>query len=329
MMKIHLYKVRCSILCILFFSTFGAFAQNQIKWDLACAYPVSNFHTQNLQTFAADVEKATQGKLKIVVHPNGSLFPSNGIKRAVQTGQAQMGELLISSSANENPIFGIDSIPFLATSYKESARLWSLSKETTEKALQKQGIKTLSAVPWPPQGLYSKNPINSGADLKGLKWRAYNPATSKIAELVGAQPITVQVADLAQALATGTVNSMMTSGSTGVDIKVWESLKYYYEVDAWLPQNLLMVNQKEFDALDKATQDIVIKYAKEAQQRGIVTSEQKNKSDKEILVKNGMIVAPPSAPLKSELDRVGRIMVAEWIRNAGDEGQKIVSAFKQ
>ena len=277
-------------LAFMFASALGL-AQAQTKWDLASAYPVSNFHTQNLQALAADIEKATNGKLKIVVHPNGSLFPANGIKRAVQTGQAQMGELLVSSLANENPIFGVDSIPFLATSYKEAAKLWALSKGPIEKALQKQGIKVLYAVPWPPQGLYSKNPITSGTDLKGLKWRAYNPATSKIAELVGAQ--------------------------------------YYYEIDAWLPNNILMVNQKDFDSLDKPTQAILVKLSAEAQKRGWEVSEKKNKSDKETLAKNGMIVGPPSPALKNDLDRVGRIMVAEWIRSAGEEGQQIITAFKK
>ncbi len=244
------------IVALLGFSSIGVNAQT--KWDLASAYPVSNFHTENLQQLAVDVKKATGGKLKIVVHPNGSLFPANGIKRGVQTGQAQMGEVLISVLANENPIFGVDSIPFLATSYKDSEKLWKLSKNATEAALQKQGLKVVYAVPWPPQGLYSKNPINSGADMKGLKWRAYNPA-SKIAELVAAQPVTVQVADLVQAMAAGTINSMMTSGATGVDIKVWESLKYYY---------VLMVNQKAFDALDKPTQAALLKACAEAEKRG-------------------------------------------------------------
>jgi TRAP-type C4-dicarboxylate transport system substrate-binding protein len=304
-------------------------ANAQTKWDLASAYPVSNFHTENLQQLAIDVEKATDGKLKIVVHPNGSLFPANGIKRAVQTGQAQMGEVLISVLANENPIFGVDSIPFLATSYKDSEKLWKLSKNATESALQKQGLKVVYAVPWPPQGLYSKNPINSGADMKGLKWRAYNPATSKIAELVGAQPVTVQVADLAQAMATGTINSMMTSGATGVDIKAWESLKYYYEVDAWLPKNILMINQKAFDALDKSTQAALLKACAEAEKRGTKVSEEKTKLYNETLAKNGMVVQKPSPQLKNDLDRVGRIMVAEWIRTAGDEGQKIIEDFKK
>jgi TRAP-type C4-dicarboxylate transport system substrate-binding protein len=240
-----------------------------------------------------------------------------------------MGEVLISVLANENPIFGVDSIPFLATSYKDSEKLWKLSKNATESALQKQGLKVVYAVPWPPQGLYSKNPINSGADMKGLKWRAYNPATSKIAELVGAQPVTVQVADLAQAMATGTINSMMTSGATGVDIKAWESLKYYYEVDAWLPKNILMINQKAFDALDKPTQTALLKACAEAEKRGTKVSEEKTKLYNETLAKNGMIVQKPSPQLKNDLDRVGRIMVAEWIRSAGDEGQKIIEDFKK
>jgi TRAP-type C4-dicarboxylate transport system substrate-binding protein len=325
----HWLLSKSKFLALALLGLFALSVNAQTKWDLASAYPVSNFHTENLQQLAVDVEKATDGKLKIVVHPNGSLFPANGIKRAVQTGQAQIGEVLISVLANENPIFGVDSIPFLATSYKDSEKLWKLSKNTTELALQKQGLKVVYAVPWPPQGLYSKNPINSGADMKGLKWRAYNPATSKIAELVGAQPVTVQVADLAQAMATGTINSMMTSGATGVDIKAWESLKYYYEVDAWLPKNILMINQKAFDALDKPTQAALLKACAEAEKRGTKVSEEKTKLYNETLAKNGMIVQKPSTQLKNDLDRVGRIMVAEWIRTAGDEGQKIIEDFKK
>ena len=321
--------IESNFLVLALLGLFALSVNAQTKWDLASAYPVSNFHTENLQQLAIDVEKATDGKLKIVVHPNGSLFPANGIKRAVQTGQAQIGEVLISVLANENPIFGVDSIPFLATSYKDSEKLWKLSKNATESALQKQGLKVVYAVPWPPQGLYSKNPINSGADMKGLKWRAYNPATSKIAELVGAQPVTVQVADLAQAMATGTINSMMTSGATGVDIKAWESLKYYYEVDAWLPKNILMINQKAFDALDKPTQAALLKACTEAEKRGTKVSEEKTKLYNETLAKNGMVVQKPSPQLKNDLDRVGRIMVAEWIRSAGDEGQKIIEDFKK
>ncbi|MCW5594218.1 MAG: TRAP transporter substrate-binding protein, partial [Burkholderiales bacterium] len=201
---------------------FAATAAAQTKWDMPTPYAATNFHTENIVQFAADVEKATAGKLKITVHPAASLFKANEIKRAVQGGQAQIGEILISGYSNEDPIFGIDSVPFLATSYAESAKLWQVSKKATEERFAKQGLVILYTVPWPPQGIYSTKPLNSVADMKGLKLRAYNPMISRIAELAGAQPVTIQAAELAQAMATGAVNANITSGATGYDTKAWE-----------------------------------------------------------------------------------------------------------
>ncbi|MEO6363135.1 MAG: TRAP transporter substrate-binding protein DctP, partial [Caldimonas sp.] len=189
----------------------------QTKWDLPAAYPATNFHSENLVQFASDVDKATAGKLKITVHPGASLFKAPEIKRAVQGGQAQIGEVLISNFANEWPVFGADAIPFLADSYDASVKLWKAQKPAFDKKLAEQGMVALYSVPWPPQGVYSKKPLASAADLKGMKWRAYNPATSRIAELVGAQPVTVQAAEVSQAFATGIAESMMSSGSTGWD----------------------------------------------------------------------------------------------------------------
>ena len=187
----------------------------QTKWDMPTPYAATNFHTENVVQFAADVDKATGGKLKIQVHPNASLFKAPEIKRAVQGGQAQIGEILISGYSNEDPIFGVDSVPFLATSYGDAAKLWKASRKALEERFARQGMMILYSVPWPPQGIYSTKPINSAADLKGLKMRTYNPYTSRIAELAGAQPVTIQAAELAQAFATGAVNANITSGATG------------------------------------------------------------------------------------------------------------------
>ena len=166
---------------------FTTAASAQTKWDMPTAYPPTNFHTENIAQFVADVDKATGGKLKITVHANASLFKANEIKRAVQTDQAQIGEILISAYSNEDPIFGADSIPFLATSYADARKLWNASKKALEDRFAKQGMRVLYAVPWPPQGIYSNKPLASIADMKGLKMRTYNPATSRIAELSGAQ----------------------------------------------------------------------------------------------------------------------------------------------
>lgn len=308
---------------------FGASAQAQTAWDLPAAYPATNFHSVNLASFASDVDKATGGKLKITVHPGASLFKAPEIKRAVQGGQAQAGEILLANFQNEWQVFGVDGIPFLATSYAESKKLYAAQKPILQKKLAEQGMALLYAVPWPPQGLYSKKPVASAADLKGSKWRAYSPATSRIAELVGAQPVTVQAAELSQALATGVVENNMTSGATGVDSKLYEHLKFYYDVQAWLPKNAVIVNKRAFDALDKATQDALMKAAADAEARGWAASEKVNTDTMAVLKANGMTIEPPSAALKADLQKVGATMLQEWLGKAGPEGQQLIDNYRK
>ena len=308
---------------------FCAAAVAQTQWDMPTPYAPTNFHTENINQFAADVDKATAGKLKITVHSNASLFKANEIKRAVQGGQAQIGEILISGYSNEDPVFGVDSVPFLATSYGDAAKLWKASRKALEERFAKQGMMVLYTVPWPPQGIYSSKPINSVADLKGLKMRTYNPYTSRIAELAGAQPVTIQAAELAQAFATGAVNANITSGATGYDTKAWEVVKNYYDTQAWLPKNVVFVNKAAFDALDKPSQAALRKCAAEAEERGWKASEEKNKWYLEQMAKNGMNIADPSAQLKADFKKIGDTMTGEWLKTAGPDGQAIVDAYRK
>jgi TRAP-type transport system periplasmic protein len=307
----------------------AASASAQTKWDLPAGYAASNFHTENLMQFAADVDKATDGKLKITVHANASLFKAPEIKRAVQGGQAQMGEILMANFQNEWQVFGVDGLPFLADSYEASAKLYKAQKPALDKKLGEQGMLLLYAVAWPPQGIYVKKPIASAADLKGVKWRAYSPATARIAELVGAQPVTVQAAELSQAMATGVIESYMSSGSTGYDSKTYEYIKYWYDTQAWLPKNGVLVNKAAFDALDKPTQAALLKAGAEAEVRGWALSKSKNIEYIELLKKNGMNIVTPSAQLTGDLKKVGDTMLKEWLEKAGPEGQAVVDAYKK
>ncbi len=304
-------------------------AQAQTQWDLPAAYPATNFHSVNLQQFADEVKAASGGKLAITVHAGASLFKAPEIKRAVQGGQAQIGEILLVNFANEWPIFGADGLPFLADSYDSAMKLYAAQKPLLQKKLGEQGMMLLYAVPWPPQGIYSKRAVNSAADLKGLKWRAYSPATARIAELVGAQPVTVQAAELSQAMATGVVESYMSSGSTGADTKTYEHLKFWYDTQAWLPKNAIIVNKAAFDKLDKATQDAVMKAGASAEIRGLAASQRVNSESLDKLRAGGMQILPPSPALKADLQRVGETMLKEWLDKAGPEGQALVDAYRK
>ena len=301
----------------------------QTKWNLPAAYPASNPHTENLTLFAKDVAAATGDKLQITVHPAASLFKAPEIKRAVQTGQAQVGEVLISLHENEDPMFGLDVVPFVATSYPEALKLWAASKPAIEKKLDAQGLKLLFGVPWGPQGIYAKKDINTLEDMKGLKWRAYNVGTSRIAEIVGAQPVTIQAAELPQALATGVVNAFMTSGSTGYDSKAWETMSHYYDTQAWIPKNLTFVNKAAFEALDKPTQDAILKSAATAETRGWKMAEEKATWYLDQLKANKMKVLPPSAELKAGLKKVGDQLAADWTKKAGPDGEAVIAAYKK
>ena len=320
--------IRKALVCLLSLTAVGA-VMAQTKWDLPAAYPAGNFHTENLTQFASDVDKATSGKLKITVHANASLFKANEIKRAVQGGQAPIGEVLLVNFENENPMYGADGIPFLATSYAESKKLSDAQKPFLDKLLGTQGMKLLYAVAWPPQGIYVKKEIASVADMRGLKWRAYSPATGKIAELIGAQPVTIQAAELSQALATGVVDSYMSSGSTGYDSKTYESIKYFYDTQAWLPKNAVIVNKKAFDALDASTQAALLKAAADAEARGWKVSEEKNDWYKKALADKGMKIMTPSPKLMADLKQVGAIMLADWQKKAGPDGEAMIAAFNK
>ncbi len=321
-MKIKFALVLAAITC-----SSAPFAQT--KWDLPAAYPASNFHTENITQFAKDVDTATGGKLKITVHANASLFKAPEIKRAVQGGQAQIGEILLVNFENENPIFGADGIPFLASSYADSKKLYTAQKPVLDKILGAQGMKILYAVAWPPQGLFVKKELASVADMRGVKWRAYSPATAKMAELIGAQPVTIQAAEVSQAFATGVVDSMMTSGATGYDTKIYESVKYLYDAQAWLPKNAVIVNLKAFNALDATTQAAVTKAAADAEARGWASSAEKNEWYKAELTKKGMKILSPSPKLASDLKQVGTIMLADWEKKAGADGQTLISAYRK
>ncbi|MDA0997713.1 MAG: TRAP transporter substrate-binding protein [Proteobacteria bacterium] len=297
------------------------------KWDMPMAYSATNYHSENGAKFAKCVTDGTAGKLKIVTHPGGSLFGGNDIKRAVQTGQAPIGERLISAHANEKAIYGVDSIPFLATSFKDSQKLWMAALNKVKAALDADNLVYLYAVPWPPQGLYTKKDVNSTTDLKGVKFRAYNAATARIAALAGMVPVQIEAAELSQALATGVAESFISSGSTGYDRKVWEQLKHFYDVQAWLPRNIVFVNKAAWKALPSAEKKIVKTCAGTAAEDGLAKAQELTSFYLKKLAENGMTVAPPSKQLKSELKGFGDTMTKEWLAKAGAEGKAVVDAY--
>ncbi|MCW5699934.1 MAG: TRAP transporter substrate-binding protein [Rhodospirillales bacterium] len=298
-------------------------------WDMPTPYGDNNFHTLNIKAFADDVKQRSNGDLIIKVHPGGSLFKHPEIKNAVRSGQVPIGEFLLSRLSNEDAVYEVDSVPFLATSYEQARKLWDASRGPISQLLDKQGLVLLFAVPWPPQGLYANKPIEKVADLTGLKFRAYNPATERLAQLAGAVPTQVEVADLAQAFATGRVESMMTSPSTGANNKAWDYVSHFYNTQAWLPKNAVVVNKKVFEALPQTAQTAILNAAAAAEAKGWESSQAETKAKMAILKEGGMVVSDPSPELAEGLKKIGDTMTKEWAEKAGEMGGEILLDYKK
>lgn len=307
-------------------STLPALAAD--KWDMPIAYAASNFQSETGAEFAKCVTTGTGGEIEIVTHPSGSLFPGAQIKRAIQTGQVPIGDRMLSAHENENPLFGFDSIPFLATSFDDADKLWRAAKPVIEKLLTDQNLTLLYSAPWPPQGLYFKNEVNSVADMEGVRFRSYNNAASRLAELTGMLPVTIEEPEISQAFATGVADSMVSSGATGYDRRVWESLNYFYEVDAWLPRSYTLVNSRVWEGVSEQNKNVIHACAELAEYAATWRAKEYTSFPLQGLIDGGMTVARASEQMVDELREIGVIMTNEWLEATGEDGAAIIEAFK-
>ncbi|KGK78754.1 C4-dicarboxylate ABC transporter substrate-binding protein [Thalassobacter stenotrophicus] len=302
-------------------------AMAQEKWDLPMAYSGSNFHSVTGAEFAKCVTTGTGGDIEVTTHPSGSLFAGGDIKRAVQTGQVPLGERLLSGHQNESAIFGWDSVPFLVSSFDEHDKLYAAAKPHLNELLAEQNMTMLYSVPWPPQGLYFNKEVNSAADMEGLKFRSYNNATARMAELTKMLPVSIEAAEISQAFATGVAESMVSSGATGYDRKVWESLSHFYSVDAWLPRNYMLINNDVWEGVSEQNKNVINACASMAEYAGTWRAKEYTGFTLAGLAAGGMSVQPAGDQLMGDLRKVGEIMAAEWLEAAGETGAAILDAY--
>ncbi|MDE4098910.1 TRAP transporter substrate-binding protein [Phaeobacter gallaeciensis] len=305
----------------------SAAAATAEKWDMPMAYAATNFHSEMGVVFADKVRDYTGGEIDITVHPGGSLFKGGEIKRAVQTGQAPIGERFMSAHANEAPLLGWDNLPFVATTYADNEKLWAAAKDKVNAQLSDLNLVALYTCPWPGQGFYFNKEVGSSADTQGVKFRSYNTATATFAEELGMIPVQIEAAELSQALATGVAEAFISSGSTGYDRKVWEHLSHYYKVNAWLPRNYVIVNKQAWEGLSDDMQAAVQKAADETGAACAAKSEELANWYFDQLSENGMTVTDASPEFLGELKAIGAKMTEEWLASVGDDGKAILDAY--
>lgn len=298
-------------------------AHAQTHWQLATGYSTESFHTQNIQAFVREVRSATAGRVQIEVRAGGVLVKLPEILKAVTQGRVEMGEAIMTSMVTELPVAGADAVPFVVKSYDDAKRMWAAQRPLIEKDFAARGLLVLYAVPWPPQGLYSRVALASPSDLRGLDMRTYNASTVRIAEMLGARPVNVPMADVSAALAAGKVDAMITSAVTGVENEVWESIRYYYPINAWFPKNLVFMNRRAFESLEAQDQAALIEAAKQAEVRGWAMSQQQEAAATAELKRRGIAVERLPAQFTLDFKRLGEKFSLEWLRTVGNDANQI------
>lgn len=306
---------------------FSATSIQAADWNMPTPYGDSNFHTVNIKQFADEVREATDGKLNIIVHSSGSLIKHADIKNSVRRNLVPIGEIIMSRLANEDALFEVDSVPYLASNYEESWDLWQASKGILSERLEKQRLMLLFSVPWPPQGIYTSFPVKTGQELRGVKMRAYNKSSEQIANLLGALPTQVEVPDIPTAFGTGRVDAMITSPSTGANTRAWDYLTDFNHAQLWLPKNMVIINTKAFNGLSDGEKSAVMAAAERAEERGWAASKEETDAKIAIMRDNGIQISEPSEALMKRLKAVGDSMTAEWLKRAGADGEKLLKAY--
>ncbi|CAM5527493.1 TRAP transporter substrate-binding protein [Alcaligenes nematophilus] len=319
-------KKLLSMACVL---ALAGTAQAATNWNMSTEQPDNNFLTQNAREFAADIKAATNGELNINVQSNSVLLKRPEVKRGVQQGVVQAGEMLVAAIGNEDPLFEVDSVPFLASSFDQSEKLWKATRPFLAERLDKQGIVLVYGSPWPPQGIYTKKPVEQLSDLAGVRFRAYSPATSRLVSLMGAVPTTVQTPEVPQAFSTGIIDAMLTSPATGVDSQAWDYVKYYYDAQVFIPQSFVIINKRAFQRLPETVQKAVLDAGARAEERGWAMSREQTSKLTQTMADKGMVVGNLSEKLSSEMHAIGQTMTEEWLKKAGADGQKLLDAYRQ
>lgn len=304
-----------------------ATAQAATTWNMSAEQPDANYLTQNVRQFAEDVKAATGGQLEFKVTSNSVLLKRPEVKRGVQQGIVPIGEVLMSALGNEDAMFEIDSVPFLASSFDASERLWKAAREQIAARLDKQGLVLVYGSPWPPQGIFTKTPVSSIGDFKSVRFRAYSASTSRMVTLMGAVPTTIQAAEVPQAFSTGVVDMMITSPATGVDTQAWDYVKHYYDAQAFIPQAIVIANKRSLMALPAPQRQAVLDAGKKAEARGWAQAREMTAKLTQTLASKGISVQPVPPAIAAELNKIGAAMAAEWSQKAGADGAKVLEAY--
>jgi TRAP-type transport system periplasmic protein len=304
-------------------------ASAQTNWTMASGYPESSFFTQNIRQLIKEIEEKSGGKLKIDLRSNDSLIKLDAVKRAVQSGQVQIGEIRLGVYGNEGAMYNLDNIPGVATTFDQATKLTDAQRPFFDEMFKKNGLRAITYVAWPGQGFYTKEPLKGLADLKGQKLRIYSKQTQIMGEKLGMEALILPFAEVPQAFSTGMIQSLWTSAQTGTDVQVWDYVKHFTYTGTMHNKNAILVNERAFRQLDAATQKLVLEAGEAATKRGWELAKKASEERENVLKSHGMTIAQAPKDILDAIEVAGKGMVQEWLAAATPEEKAVYENYQK
>ncbi len=316
------------VFVVLVLSAFPVSAEKTIKMNLNAIYGSTSFHTEGAMEFVKRVEKYSNGTVQITVHPGGSLgFKGPELLKIVKDAQVPMSDILMGVVAGSSHVLGISSLPRLVKSYEEAAELYQLSKPLYDKAAKKWNQKILYAAPWPPSGLVTKNPVETVADVKGVKTRTYDKNGAEFLRSLGGSPVSLPWGEVYASLRTGMIDSVLTSAESSKNGKFWEVLAYFKKIDYAYPLNMVSINMDYWNALSQNQKDAMLKAAKEMEERQWKDSEARNKESLTVIREKGMKVSEATPELAAKLDSAATGIVKGFMKKLKKKEKEVLKKY--
>lgn len=305
----------------------AAYAQTA-RWQAASGFGDGNYHTRNLREFLAEIGTATQGAIQVTLHSNGSLLPQPQIKRGVQTGQIQIGEVLLTAYGNEDPFFDADAVPGLVQNLEDARRLASVQRPFIEARLARQGLMLLYMAPWPQVAITANQNILTPEAMRGLRVRTYSPISTRLVTLLGGQGTLIVAPEVPQAFSTGIIQAQLTTAPVAADTAVWDYSRFFIKAAIATSKNAVFMSRRAFDALPEAQRAAILTAARSAETRGWQMAAAAEAEAEARMVARGVQVVPASPELLAAIRAAGTTMIEEWATRAGEDGRRMLEAYR-
>jgi TRAP-type C4-dicarboxylate transport system substrate-binding protein len=292
-----------------------------------------NWQGKVIQNWAKEIEDRTNGALKIQLYWPGQL-PYKGFEifTTVQNRLVDGAECLTTYYGSTHPLMDIRWMTFTIDNLDQFKKvIQGVMRKYYQPIYEKYNvIPVINTTSGGDQNWFSKDAVTKMEQIKGNKCRVYSKATADMVKAWGCHPVTIPIVELYTALQRGVVTSVVTSFTTGADVKFWEVLPYATDMNWSMGgYNTVLINGKAWAELPADVQKIVLEAGERASEEIFKESPAEEKRLRDLFRKGGAKVIQLDPGEREKLKKASLFLVKEWVDMNGNTAVEMLKEVKK